>query len=126
MMTDPVGRNQRVPAEVNGSDSYWTFTDTAHSGVYTVAIGGTAGEVQRYAVNLDTRESQLERLDADLLPSQFQRDTTDTVPTGVRANVLSGSQSFRYVLAAALVLLLCETFLAWFFGRSAAHASVVR
>ncbi len=81
---------------------------------------------ERYAVNLDTRESQLERLDADLLPSQFQRGTADDAPPGARADVLSPSQSFRYVLAVVLLLLLCETFLAWFVGRSAAHASVVR
>jgi hypothetical protein len=30
------------------------------------------------------------------------------------------------VLAVVLLLLLCETFLAWFVGRSAAHVSVVR
>jgi hypothetical protein len=126
MMTDPIGRSQRLPAEVTGSESQWTFTDTTHCGVYTVAIGGKAGDVHRYAVNLDTRESLLERLDPDLLPSPFLRDVTDTIPVGARATALSSSQSFRYVLATVLLLLLCETLLAWFFGRSAAHASVVR
>jgi hypothetical protein len=126
VMTDPAGRGQRVPAEVNGSESRWTFTETIRSGVYTVAIGGASGDVQRYAVNLDTRESQLERLDADLLPSQFQRGTADAAQHDARADGLSPSQSFRYVLAVVLLLLLCETFLAWFVGRSAAHVSVVR
>ena len=126
MVSDPAGREQRVPAEVNGSDSQWTFTETMRSGVYTVVIGGAAGEVDRYAVNLDTRESQLERLDAELLPSQFQRGADETGQPAARVESLSPSQSFRYLLAVVLLLLLCETFLAWFLGRSAAYASVVR
>jgi hypothetical protein len=125
-VADPAGGTQRVRAEVNGSDSHWTFTDTYHSGVYSVSVEGAVGEVQRYAVNLDTRESQLERLPAELLPGQIQPGIADrpeqvAVRTGRNANA-----SFRYVLAVVLGLLLGETFLAWFFGRSAAYASVVR
>jgi len=126
VVVDPLGHSQRVPAEVNGSDSRWTFTDTLRSGVYTVASGGAQGGAQRYAVNLDTRESQLERVDGELLPSAFARGEPEV--TVSRAGTLGGSlsHSFRYVLAAVLLLLLCETVLAWFVGRSAAHASVVR
>lgn len=126
VVVDPLGHSQRVPAEVNGSDSRWTFTDTLRSGVYTVASGGAPGGAQRYAVNLDTRESQLERVDGELLPNAFARGETEV--TVSRAGTLgdSLSHSFRSVLAAVLLLLLCETVLAWFVGRSAAHASVVR
>ncbi|MHB8862674.1 MAG: BatA domain-containing protein [Pirellulaceae bacterium] len=123
IVSDPGGGDQRVPAEANGLAGQWTFTETMRSGVYTVAIGGAAGEVDRYAVNLDTRESRLERWDAEMLPSQFQRATAElTLPTA-RADPLRPSQSFRYLLAIVLLLLLCETFFAWFLGRSA-HASV--
>ncbi|MHB8970533.1 MAG: BatA domain-containing protein [Pirellulaceae bacterium] len=125
LVSGPAGRVQRVPAEVNGNVSQWTFTETMRSGVYTVAIGGAAGEVDRYAVNLDTRESQLERWDAELLPSQFQRGAEDGAEPAARSDSLSPSQSFRYLLAVVLLLLLCETFLAWFFGRSAAYVSLV-
>jgi hypothetical protein len=125
IVNDPAGRNQRVPAEVSGHASQWTFTETMRSGVYTVAIGGAAGEVDRYAVNLDTHESQLERWDVELLPSPFQREAVDGMEPAAWGDSLSPSQSFRYLLAVVLMLLLCETFLAWFFGRSAAHASVV-
>ncbi len=126
VVTDPRGRSQRVPAEINGSDSHWTYTDTARSGVYTAAIGGAPGVVQRYAVNLDTQESQLERIDPEQLPAPFGRGRADAAPVGARAEAAAPSFVFRYVLAAVLGLLLCETFLAWFVGRSAAHASVVR
>jgi hypothetical protein len=124
MVSDPAGREQRVPAEVSGHASQWTFTETMRGGVYTMVIGGAAGEVDRYAVNLDTRESQLERLNAEMLPSQFQRGADEAGQPAARVDSPRPSQLFRYLLAAVLLLLLCETFLGWFLGRSAAYASV--
>ena len=115
-----------VPAEVNGSDSHWTYTDTLRSGVYSVALGGPAGGVQRYAVNVDTQESQLERVAPEQLPDGLAHGAADAAPTAARADLMSPSHAFRYVLLVVLLLVLCETFLAWYVGRSAAHASVVR
>ncbi|NLX56701.1 MAG: VWA domain-containing protein [Planctomycetaceae bacterium] len=125
VLTDPAGRSQRLSAEGTGSVSEWTFTDTARSGVYTGVVGGTEGTVQRYAVNVDTRESRLERLDPELLPRAIQRGASDTAFRRTHATASHASQSFRYLLAGVLLLLLSETLLAWLFGRSAAHAAVV-
>jgi hypothetical protein len=121
VISDPVGRDLRVSAESQDAARQWSFADTRRSGVYSVKIGGAAGDVDRFAVNVDTRESQLDRVDAALLPSQFQTQLWDesTVSGGVDGS--GSSQLFRYLLAAVLFLLLCESFLAWFFGRSDAH-----
>ena len=49
--------------------------------------------------------------------ASFSAELTDAAQPAARADALSPSQLFRYVLAAVLLLLLCETFLAWFFGK---------
>ena len=75
---------------------------------------------QQFAVNLDTSESRLDRFDAELLPDAFQRETAAGNQELPKVEVAKPVPFFRYVLTAVLGLLLCETFLAWFFGRAAA------
>lgn len=121
VISDPAGRDLRVSAESQDASRQWSFSDTRRSGVYSVALGGAADDVDRFAVNVDTRESQLERVDATLLPSQLQTQLLEETVASGRADGIGASQLFRYLLAAVLLLLLCESFLAWFFGRSDAH-----
>jgi hypothetical protein len=121
VISDPAGRDLRVSAESQDASRQWSFSDTRRSGVYSVALGGAADDVDRFAVNVDTRESQLERVDATLLPSQLQTQLLEETVASGRADGIGTSQLFRYLLAAVLLLLLCESFLAWFFGRSDAH-----
>lgn len=125
VISDPTGRDLRVSAESQGTVRQWTFADTRRCGVYSVAVGGAAGDVDRFALNVDTRESQLERIDADLLPSQFQTQWSEDAAASGHVEAAGPSQLFRYVLGAVLLLLLCESFLAWFFGRSDAHVPLV-
>lgn len=121
VISDPAGSDLRVSAESQDASRQWSFSDTRRSGVYSVALGGAADDVDRFAVNVDTRESQLERVDATLLPSQLQTQLLEETVASGRADGIGASQLFRYLLAAVLLLLLCESFLAWFFGRSDAH-----
>jgi hypothetical protein len=124
VISDPVGRDLRVSAETQDAARQWSFADTRRSGVYSVAIGGAAGDVDRFAVNVDTRESQLERVDAALLPRQLQTQLLDETTVSRRVDGAGSSQLFRYLLGAVLFLVLCESFLAWYFGRSDAHVPV--
>jgi hypothetical protein len=121
VISDPAGRDLRVSAETQDAGRQWSFADTRRSGVYSVALGGAAGDIDRFAVNVDTRESQLERVDASSLPSQLQTQLLEETASSGRADGGGSSQLFRYLLAAVLLLLMCESFLAWFFGRSDAH-----
>lgn len=121
VISDPSGRDLRVSAEMQDASRQWSFSDTRRAGVYSVTLGGAADDIDRFAVNVDTRESQLERVDATLLPSQLQTQLLEETVASGRAEGIGGSQLFRYLLAAVLLLLLCESFLAWFFGRSDAH-----
>ena len=74
---------------------------------------------QRFAVNVNTRESNLERFDIELLPSQFNQDFgADESVVAVPAT--RPTQYFRYFLGLVLLLLLLETFLAWHFGNASA------
>jgi hypothetical protein len=70
-------------------------------------------------LNVNTRESDLERLPADLLPSQFNLDSQGD--SGSPAILPGSSESFfRQLLLGVLILLACESVLAWRMGRGIA------
>jgi hypothetical protein len=118
-IADPTGRRQRVPVKMDDDENQWTYTETSLSGVYGIFIQSETDRTDRYTVNLDTRESRLDRFDVELLPSQFRHEATaeDTETPSFLAP--QPAQFFRYVLTAVLLLLICESSLAWFFGRAA-------
>jgi hypothetical protein len=115
----PDGTNQRVQMQIEDETSNWLYGDTMISGVYTARYGPPLDQSQRFAVNVNTRESNLERFDIELLPSQFNQDfRTDEAAVAVPAT--RPTQYFRYFLGLVLLLLLLETFLAWHFGNASA------
>jgi hypothetical protein len=115
----PDGGSQRIQMELDGEISTWIYSDTAYSGVYTARYGSPLERTQRFAVNVNTRESSLERFDAELLPSQFDQDFAPDEPTAALP-ATRPTQYFRYFLGVVLALLLSETFLAWRFGSASA------
>jgi hypothetical protein len=115
----PDGETQRVQVRSADESSEWVFGGTMLSGIYTAVYGPPLDTRQRFAVNVDTHESNLERFDAELLPSQFNRDfQADEADSAVP--VTRPTQYFRYFLGLVLLLLLLETFLAWHFGNASA------
>ena len=113
----PDGQRDRVPFETDGEYRSWRYDRTIWSGIYTAEFGPRRDDRQLFAVNVATRESDLERLDPELLPSQFRRDfRLDQAATS--AAVAKPTQYFRWFLAAVFVLLLAETYLAWHFGTA--------
>ena len=60
--------------QVEGQNSRWVYDGASWCGLYQAQYGAPIEKTQLFAVNLDTRESNLERLDPELLPHQLQPD----------------------------------------------------
>ncbi len=115
----PGGETERVPLQHAREISTWSFGGTTASGVYAVEFGPPVDQVQRFAVNVNARESDLERLDRELLPGRFDPEFHVDNAGGVLPST-KPAQYFRYFLGLVLVLLLIETALAWYFGNASA------
>jgi len=119
----PDGNTERVRMTIDGEDSRWIYPNTPQSGVYRAIYGEPlVAESQWFAVNVNTRESDLARIDPELLPEQLICQTQLDEENGPAIVVSSGSgwRLFRVALGMLLVLLLLETWLAWLFGKSSA------
>jgi len=116
-MIAPDEQSARLQMQPKGNGYEWSFEETLLSGVYRLTTPRTDIAPQLFAVNLDTRESQLSFLSVDELPSQF---TTDTRPAGdVSAGIaLAGERFdwFRFLLGGVIGLLLIESALAYRLG----------
>jgi hypothetical protein len=118
-VTTPTGREERVPVRVEGTGRRWFYNGTETSGVYRAA-GEKQDAAQLFAVNVDTVESDLSRVDRDALPEAFGK------PPAIGQTIAAGTSSgngwplFRALLCAVLLLVLAETVIAWRFGGAAA------
>jgi hypothetical protein len=113
-LTGPDGLSERLPVVAEGLGARWTFGGTAKSGLYEARAGQT---VQRFAVNINPRESDLARFDPELLPSQLVREPRAIEDDQPAATARDSSSYFRLFLFAVLGLLVLEPILAWQFGR---------
>ena len=106
---------------VDGEDSHWIYNDTFQSGVYRAVYGPPLETSQSFAVNVDTAESDLSRVDAEMLPAELLVQTQIASDTRAVAMLGSGEEGrlFRVLLMGLLGLLFVETLLAWRFGSSA-------
>ena len=113
----PDGRTVEV---TSGAGSESSYSDTDVSGIYTVR-GLPNGTAQLFAVNVDTAEGDLTKIDPASLPTSVMihsssNDRGDsgsiTVPTRAGWNL-----NFLWT---ALGVLFVESFLAWRFGRGTA------
>ncbi len=90
---------------------------TRPSGIYKVEFGPSPQREELFAVNVDTAESNLARVDPQDLPPGFtmnrgaELDEPDTGVVGRRSGL------HKMLLYGVLGLLFCETFLAWRFGN---------
>jgi hypothetical protein len=113
----PADQSVRLQMQPREGAYRWSFEETQFSGIYQLDSRQNDMPRQLYAVNLDTRESELDLLSEDDLPSQFATETqaTGEVSAGI---ALAGSRFdwFRYLLAGMVALLLAESALAWRLG----------
>lgn len=90
----------------------WTVGSTTRAGVYRATYDESHAD-ELFAVNLDTVESDLTAIDRSQL-----EEFIDTGRRQVADTTQDEGSLFRVLLCCAVVLLLSETVLAWFFGRA--------
>jgi hypothetical protein len=110
------------PLEITRPDGRTAINsnDTELSGMYSIRQAGS-DEVDRFAVNVDTRESDLVRLNMNELPPRL---TLHNLPQAAVADGgdpgLALSAAWQQpLLWTAIGLLFVEMCLAWLFGRGA-------
>ena len=123
-MQTPAGKEEPLRLATDEDGSRWSFSETLTSGPYKVEFGGesSAGgkEESLYAVNLDTSESNLTRIDvAEMLP-QFTTTVPSSADDASSADVARHSGLHRWMLYCVMTLLFLEVFLAWRAGSARA------
>jgi len=111
----PDGSVERLPLMPEGPDARWTYSGVATSGLFEARPA--SGTPQKFAVNVNPRESDLARFDPELLPSQFSREIEPGDERSAPALASEGASYFRLLLGLLLVLVIVEPCLAWYFGR---------
>ena len=121
----PDGQSRQITLHAEGDYGVWTYDDTLRSGIYTATLGSPA-YTQRFAVNVDTRQSDLAALGEEDLRSEvwpnipFLYRTSRQGVEAARAGSMAGGAPLHIgLLYAVFGLLFVETFLAWRFGHHA-------
>jgi len=121
ILVDPPDEEEDARAASVVSDldqASWTFEQTQRSGIYRVRLGSSSQAVQKFAVNVDTRESDLRKIDPAELPSAFSvRTTYENLDQQPSAQISRRSGLHRLLLFAALVLMFAEQYLARLMAR---------
>ncbi|MCI0334760.1 MAG: VWA domain-containing protein [Planctomycetes bacterium] len=115
----PDGHTAPVSIQSSPTGIEWTYADTDLSGIYTL-LGLPNDESQQFAINVDTRESDLRQADPQQLPPELQ--TLDNMKnTSDRGGSVGVSRAGwnESLLWTALALMFVESFLVWQFGRGA-------
>ena len=117
-ITLPGGEIEKVRLRVEGDRSVWSFDNTLTAGVYRANAGDPEAEEQLFAVNLDTKESDLSRVAVEDLPPALQSDAA-AVGEDDAATAALGPRSYlyRWLLIGVLALLVIESLAAQRFGN---------
>lgn len=116
-LVTPDGTHEELRPTSDAGESRWSFADTNRSGVYTAEFGPPAARAESFAVNVETSESDLTRVDPEDLPKQFTTYKHPDLDTPDIASVGRHSALHRELLYGVLALLFLESFLAWRFGH---------
>ena len=116
----PDGRSERIPLVFTSGLLQWSYGGATLSGPYEARIGPPVSSSQRFALQLNPRESDLERLPPEMLPAQFGSSAPAAPATLPQLGPAPARSYFRLLLSLVLGLVLAETVLAWFIGRGSA------
>jgi hypothetical protein len=115
----PDGISAEISTQSLSSSDEWSYFDTDVNGIYKVA--GTAKTDELFAVNVDTAESDLAKLDAAELPSEITVQKTWQSSNSTDVADRFGRTGWNgALLLVAISALFAESLLAWRFGRGAA------
>ena len=126
MVRNPAGESSAVRLRPEGDYNTWAYADTLASGPYVAHFTAPQARQETFAVNLDTIESDLTKLDSPDLRNRVwpgvsfeQRDDLTDLSREPTEALVRRSALDTVLLGAVLGLLLLETLLAWTFGRRA-------
>lgn len=115
----PDGRTAAVSMRSTPAGSEWNYTNTDVSGIYTLR-GLPQNRTQQFAVNVDTAEGDLAKIDPQsLLPAIKVRSDWHAEASGDLVEATTQSEWNSEILWGVLALLFVESFMAWQFGRGA-------
>jgi hypothetical protein len=115
----PDGRTEPVSLQSTPAGKEWRYTNTDISGIYTLR-GLPKGQTQRFAVNVDTAEGDVARINPQQLPTAIKvRSNWEGETGGAKTQTTAQAGLNTSLLWGALALLFAESFMAWQFGRGA-------
>jgi hypothetical protein len=107
----PSGSGAQAP--VRGEEGAWSHRAEEGAGIYQVVQPSTERR-ELFAVNVETRESELATIDQEQLPQELRSETREH---SAAARLEPPRAWFRSFLFAVLALLLLESCVAWRVGR---------
>ncbi len=117
----PDRRQEQIRIAARAESSRWTYAGTGLSGIYRAKSSG-AEQDRLFAVNVDTVESNLARIEPHELPESLAvASVWNSGEHRAVAELGSSAGQQHWFLFAALGLLLLETILAWWFGYRGAR-----
>lgn len=125
-VTTPSGETQPVRLTADGGVSHWSFRQPDRSGIYRVDFGPPLLREEIFAVNLDPAESDLAKITLDELRDEvwpgvpFEPFGWQASPGAPASPTTRRDSLHRWLLLAALALLLAEPALACWLGRRSA------
>jgi Aerotolerance regulator N-terminal/von Willebrand factor type A domain len=110
---------QRVSLASTGDVWRWSWEETSRLGIYAANYEQLPMLGEKFAVNLDPRESALTKMEASELPREFATASTPAT-TAQRIPREAGQNWFRWLLLGVLGCLLLEAWLTARFGGGGA------
>ena len=117
-VVNPRGDSERLALHHTAPAKVWWYEGTSLSGLYEARFGSAADGSRWFAVNVDTRESDLTRSDVTLLPDQIEVADSEAEINSADFSTSLGRPIYRYLLAGLLGLLFTESFYAFYVGRA--------
>ena len=120
-ITRPDDRTMLAGIQTTAGGLEWSFDDTDVSGIYTLR-GSPGANLRQFAVNVDTAESDLARIDARELPPTISVETAmqNATDGSGTSDMVSHAAWSQPLLWTALAIMFLESFIAWRFGRGGA------
>jgi len=122
----PDGRRQERHFQAEGEDAAWSYPETSQSGFYVAKFGPPVSRSETFAVNVDPAESDLSTITAEELQGRVWPEITAVDPANwqqlAEQATAEGGRPIdlaQWLIYAALLLLVAETYLARRFGHHA-------